>query len=79
MDGVLPLLIHMWRANRSPIKYPHSLKRRRQPAGCLRLIFFSTSYPSIPQKIPEDIGIKCRGMDVIFALSYPDREKSLKT
>ncbi len=40
--------------------------------------FFSTSYPSIPQKILEDIGMKCRGMDVIFALSYPDPEKPLK-
>lgn len=55
------------------------LKRRRQPVGCLRLIFYSTSYPSILQKILEDIGVKCRGMDVIFALSYPGPEKTLKT
>ena len=30
-------------------------------------------------QILEDIGMKCRGMDVIFALPYPGPEKPLKT
>ena len=63
----------------SPMKHVILIKRRRQPTGCLRLIFFSTSYPSIPPKNLEDIGIKCRGMDVIFALTYHGPEKTLKT
>ena len=77
-DDDLPLLPHR-RRNLHLTEYDHLLKRRRQPTGCLRLIFFSTSYPSIPQKILEDIGMKCRGMDVIFALTYPGPEKTLKT
>ena len=58
---------------RRQTQYHHPLKRRRQPTGCLRLIYFSTHYPSILLEILGDIEVW-----IHFALSYPNAKKRWK-